>query len=201
MRSGELEKAIQDLLQGEVGPEELVVDIVSFLPQGFGYEGHVPRLQLLDAEGSGMGSELCQIPLPVGPRPIDEVFLEGHSPCPRFDHGILKAVVGEMPVSEDLGQCVAKGEDQGNEWKVVELVPPATAHIGPVDFLPEASVPGVLHDRFVGGEIQGEDPSILLPILGLFPESTQGAPGNSVQPGSDPSHEVNTLPWRPERSH
>ena len=174
-----LEESGLDLLEGEPGPQHLVVHIEAFPADLLHHPGHVPGLQGAEAEAACVRLELTGVAVVVGARAVDERVEEGADPAAGAGHHGLEAVVGEVGVAEKGGEPAPQLQDAGDEGAVVALPRRAAVELGRVDLAPQGAVVGVLQHRLYARHVQGEEPPFPAPLRGELRRPFQRRLGES----------------------
>ena len=162
------EHAGEHAVDGEVGAQCLVVEVVEFLATLLCPVGQIPRLHWLWL-GFGL---LRAVLLQFGdllfegfPNAVVEVVDEVERSGTVFGHAALENVVGEVLVPEQFGLLLAQAQDLENEVRVV-LVP--TARDGPGSFphlFAEGLVLDVVHEWPHRRVVEIEAPLALVTFL------------------------------------
>ncbi len=184
-----LEHAGNDAGLREPGLELFLGDAVAMLAQLFAVVGDVPGLEGLDAVMlTGVVPQLLQLTFGLGPGPARQVTQEAGHLFGRAGHLGGQRTLGVVAVPQQLRQLVAQRENRLHHLAVVEaagirsLVRGARG-IGLVEFAAQVPVVGIGHHRVVGGELQGEEPTCLAPLLGGLAGQVEGRGRQAGQQG------------------
>ena len=158
---GDAEHAFHDAVDGEVGAEVFVVDVVVFLAAALGPVGDFPWFEGLGG-GVGFGGLVFGKLLGVGEESFADLgvdaFNEGECGFAVARHAALEGEVGEVFVAEDFGFFLAEFEDFPDEVGVVVGSFRADGGRCLPDGLAEFLIVSVLHDGKHGGRVEGEAP-------------------------------------------
>ncbi len=139
---GDLEKAVDDWVDGEVGAEFLLVEVVADLALFFGPVAGFPRFEGADGFAGGGGFEVAQLTgfLLEGVFDADmKVFDETEGGGAGTDHAPGGDEVWEMVLADEVGELAAQFEDARDEGAVVVGLPAAE----PVEGFPDLAAQGV----------------------------------------------------------
>ena len=184
----DLEHAREDTVDGKIGAKFLVIEIEEFLAPFFRPVCGLPGLERLGMRARFLGTvflKLRRFPAEGGGDPAVEILdeLQGSSAGPR--HATLEDKVREIPVAQQLRLLLPEPENFPDEVGIVELSAPSHCARSLVGHLAQHIAVEVLHQREIGGRVQGEAPHRhLLGAQILFPGGLKrGIDGGLREPG------------------
>ena len=165
---GDVEDAVADVAELEVGPQLVVVEVVLGLAQLLGVVPPVPRCELESAAlGVDDGLHLGDLALGHRQRGVPQPVEQRVDVVGRSGHPGLERVVGEGLVAEQLRLLDAERDDLGDHRLVVELVVLVAAdRVGGVELPPQIAVVGVGQKRQHARLVGREDPGALVTFAG-----------------------------------
>ncbi|MNH08140.1 hypothetical protein D3C79_675480 [compost metagenome] len=166
-----LEQPLHHPVGGEVGPQLLVGDGELVLLELLGVVRDIPGGQLvLTVLLGGEGADLLQLGLALRQGFGREIGEEAHHLLGLVRHLGGQGELGVVAKAEQLGQLAAQGEQLGHDGGVVPLAGVrallgGAGGEGLIQLGAQRAVVGIHHHRQVGGDVQGEQPTLLALVL------------------------------------
>ena len=164
---GNVKGAVDDIVDHEVLPHLLLVDVVPRPADLLGVVAPVPRLEL-EVEAVGGDGLLQSFGLVTSDteRWVPEIFQELIDRFRVLGHPPFEYAIGMGVVTQELRLLGAKGQNLGQDRLVVKLVAVVTTHdVGVEDLLAKLAIVGVVEERIDARSVDGEEPLALLTRL------------------------------------